>query len=433
MSSMSSRSPINRRALISGGLAGSAAWLLSGPAWSAQKPAVGGFSTDRLTHLTRGMQGYIDRGIVAGVHTQIYRRGTLAHTDLLGWQDEEAKTPLRRDTIYRIASMSKPVTCVAALMLMEEGKFRLEDPVDKWLPELANRRVLKNPAGPLEDTYPAPRPITVEDLLTQRLGLASALAGAAGPMGPAIAAVRGAANPDEWLARLGKLPLVAPPGEQFIYGYGHDILGHLVARVSGVSYGEFLQTRVFGPLGMADTGFWVPKEKLSRLCVSYTFDAVTGKKAVSDTPAKTKLSAPPQVPSGAGGLVSTGDDYMKFGRMLLGQGRLGDVRILSRKTVELMTTDFLTPEQRKMPFFADAGFWKGQGYGLGVSVTDKIAQRGEPASVGQYGWNGAFGTLWLNDPREDMTAILMIQTAFAKTAPRIQRDFRTWVYQAMND
>jgi CubicO group peptidase (beta-lactamase class C family) len=431
---MSTASCMKRRTLISGGLAGGAALMLSGGrAGAAQKTSAGGFSPSRLKHLTTGMQGYIDRGIVAGVHTLIHRRGTLAHSDVLGWQDEEAKTPLRRDTIYRIASMSKPITCVAALMLMEEGRFRLEDPIDKWLPELANRRVLKNPAGSLEDTYPAPRPITVEDLLTQRPGLASGLGGAEGPMVAALAGLRDAGNMDEWLARVGKLPLVAAPGEQFIYGAAHDILGHLVARVSGMSYADFLQTRLFGPLGMVDTAFWVPKEKLSRLSVAYGFDAVSGKKSVSDAPTQTRVTAPPKIASGAGGLVSTGDDYLKFGRMLLGHGRLGDVRILSRKTVELMTTDFLTPEQRKMPFFGDTEFWKGQGYGLGVSVTDNIAQRREPASEGQYGWNGAFGTLWVNDPKEEMTAILMIQTAFAETSARIQRDFRMWVYQAIDD
>jgi CubicO group peptidase (beta-lactamase class C family) len=379
------------------------------------------------------MQGYVDRGVVAGVQTLIYRRGALAHTDLLGWQDEAAKTPLRRDTIYRIASMSKPITCVAALMLMEEGKFRLEDPIDKWLPELANRRVIKNPAGPLEDTTPAPRPITVEDLLTQRLGFASGLGGTEGPLLAALGTLREAANMDDWLARAGKIPLQYAPGERFIYGAGHDILGHLVARASGMSFADFLQTRLFSPLGMVDTAFWVPKEKINRLTVAYGFDSASGKKTVSDAATQARATAPPKIASGAGGLVSTGDDYLKFGRMLLGNGRLGDVRILSRKTVELMTTDFFTPEQRKMPFFGDTEFWKGQGYGLGVSVTDKIAQRREPASVGQYGWNGAFGTMWLNDPHEDMTAIMMIQTAFAETSPRIQRDFRTWVYQAMDD
>jgi CubicO group peptidase (beta-lactamase class C family) len=424
---------MNRRALIVGGLAGSAALMLGGRTWAAQKTGAGGFSPDRLKHLTRGLQDYIDRGIIAGVQTLVHRRSVLAHSDVLGWQDEAAKIPLRRDTIYRIASMSKPITCVAALMLMEEGRFRLEDPIDKWLPELANRRVLKNPAGPLDDTTPAPRSITVEDLLTQRMGLASGLGGAEGPMVGALASLRDAANMDEWLARVGKIPLVAAPGAQFIYGSAHDILGHLVARVSGMSYADFLQSRLFGPLGMVDTAFWVPKEKLSRLTVAYGFDAPSGKKTVSDAATQMRVTAPPKVASGAGGLVSTGDDYLKFGRMLLGQGRLGDVRILSRKTVELMTTDFLTPEQRKMPFFGDMEFWKGQGYGLGVSVTDKIAQRREPASPGQYGWNGAFGTMWLNDPTEDMTAIMMIQTAFGETSPRIQRDFRTWVYQAMDD
>jgi CubicO group peptidase (beta-lactamase class C family) len=394
----------------------------------------GGLSASRLKYLTQGMQSYIDRGVIAGALTLIWRHGALAHSDLLGWQDEQVKTPLKRDTIFRIASMSKPVTAVAMLILLEEGKFRLEDPIDTWLPELANRKILKNPSGPLDDTYPSPRPITVGDLVTQRLGLASSLGGSEGPIVAAMASLKQADGVDDWLKRLGQIPLLFPPGERFIYGNGLDILGLLVGRASGMSFPDFLQARLFGPLGMVDTGFFLPPAKMSRLCVAYSFDTATGKKIIADRPDdKSRFASPPKVPSGAGGLVSTGDDYLKFGRMLLGNGRLGDTRILSRKAVELMTTDFLTPEQRKMRFFTDATFWSGQGYGLGVSVTDNIARRGEPASVGQYGWNGAYGTLWLNDPKEDMTAILMIQTAFGETAPRIQRDFRTLVYQSFDD
>jgi CubicO group peptidase (beta-lactamase class C family) len=406
---------------------------MPGSAFAGAGGEAGGLSASRLKYLTASMQGYIDRGEVAGVLTLVWRRGVLAHSDLLGRQDQEAKIPLKRDTIFRIGSMSKPVTAVAAMILLEEGVFRLEDPVDRWLPELANRRILKNPSGPLDDTYPSPRPINVVDLVTQRLGLASSLGGSKGPIVAALATLRGADGVDDWLKKLGQIPLSYPPGERFIYGHGLDILGLLVGRASGMDFPDFLEARLFGPLGMVDTAFWVPQAKLGRLCVAYSFDIATGKKSIADHPDKSRFAAPPKVPRGAGGLVSTGDDYLKFGRMLLGNGRLGDVRILSRKTVELMTSDFLTPEQRKMPFFADAGFWNGQGYGLGVSVTDSIARRGEPASVGQYGWNGAYGTLWMNDPKEEMTILLMIQTAWPETAPRIQRDFRTLVYQSFDD
>jgi CubicO group peptidase (beta-lactamase class C family) len=257
------RISLPRRRILGALLAGGG--LVAGGAFSkaalaATGGAAGGLSASRLKRLTDGMQGYIDRGDVAGVQTLIYRHGVLAHSDLLGWQDQEAKIPLRRDTIYRIASMSKPVTAVAALILLEEDKFRLEDPVDRWLPELADRKVLKNPAGPLDDTYPSPRPIMVGDLVTQRLGLASSLGGAEGPIVAAMATLKEADSVDDWLKRLGRIPLLYPPGERFIYGHGLDILGHLVARASGMSFPDFLQSRLFGPLGMIDSGFWVPLE-----------------------------------------------------------------------------------------------------------------------------------------------------------------------------
>jgi len=429
-----------RRRLLQGMLAGGAL-AVAGVARGADIPVAspsldakaGAFSPDRLKALTACMTAYITRGEIPGFITLLHRDGELAHMDVVGWQDQEGAIPLKRDTIFRIASMSKPVASVATLMLLEEGKFRLEDPVDHWLPELANRKVMKNPAGAVDDTYPSPRPITVGDLLTQRPGIASHF----DTPSPAIAAMLeklgSADGVDDWLKRLGEVPLLYPPGERFIYGYSMDVLGALVARASGMSFPDFLQSRLFGPLGMTDSGFFVPAAKLPRLAVAYSWDAKTSKRTIADPAVNSRFATPPKVPSGAGGLVSTADDYLKFGRMLLQNGMLGDTRILSRKTVELMTLDFLTPEQRRMPFFYDADFWAGQGYGLGVSVVDKVAKRGEPSTVGQYGWNGAYGTLWINDPKEEMTAILMIQTAYGETAPRIQRDFRTLVYQAFAD
>jgi CubicO group peptidase (beta-lactamase class C family) len=429
-----------RRRLLQGMLAGGAL-AAAGMARAANIPAAspsgdpkaGGFAADRLKELTAGMTAYVTRGEITGFITLLHRDGELAHMDVVGWQDQEGAIPLKRDTIFRIASMSKPVTSVATLMLLEEGKFRLEDPVDRWLPELANRKVMKNPAGAIDDTYASPRPITVGDLLTQRPGIASHFESPSAGISAMLEKLSSADGIDDWLKRLGEVPLLYPPGERFIYGYSMDVLGVLVARASGMSFPDFLQSRLFAPLGMNDSAFWVPAAKLPRLSVAYAWDAKTGKRTIADPAVQSKFAAAPKVPSGAGGLVSTADDYLKFGRMLLQNGAVDDTRILSRKTVELMTSDFLTPEQRKMPFFYDADFWAGQGYGLGVSVVDKIAKRGEPTSVGQYGWNGAYGTLWLNDPKEEMTAILMIQTAYSETAPRIQRDFRTLVYQAFAD
>jgi CubicO group peptidase (beta-lactamase class C family) len=396
-------------------------------------PKAGGFSANRFKKLTQGLAAYVDHGEIAGFTTLIHRHGEIAHMDIVGWQDQEGKVPLKRDTIFRIASMSKPITSVATLMLLEDGKFRLEDPIDRWLPEFANRKVLRNPAGAIDDTYPSPRPITVGDLLTQRPGIASHFDSPSTAVTALLTDLGSASGVDDWLKKLGQVPLLYPPGERFIYGYSMDVLGALVARASGMSFPDFLQTRLFGPLGMNDTAFWVPEAKLPRLSAGYTWDAKTGTRTIFDPVTKSKFGVAPKVPSGAGGLVSTADDFLKFGVMLLRNGIAGDTRILSRKTVELMTSDFLTPEQRRMPFFYDADFWRGQGYGLGVSVVDNVAGRGEPGSVGQYGWNGAYGTLWLNDPREDMSAILMIQTMYGETSPRIQRVFRTLVYQAIDD
>jgi len=400
---------------------------------AADNPKAGGFSSARFKELTGGLSTYIDKGEIGGFITLIHRHGAIAHLDVVAWQDQENKIPLKRDTIFRIASMSKPVTSVATLILLEEGKFRLEDPIDRWLPELADRKVMRNPAGSLDDTYPSPRPITVGDLLTQRPGIASHFDAPSPAIAARLAALNSANDVDDWLKKLGQVPLIYPPGERFIYGYSMDVLAALVARASGSSFSDFLQSRLFGPLGMVDSAFWVPEAKLTRLAVAYEWDSKTGKRGIADPAVKSTFAIPPKVPSGAGGLVSTAEDYLKFGRMLLQGGAIGETRILSRKTVELMTSDFLTPDQRKMPFFYDKDFWAGQGYGLGVSVVDNVAKRGEPCSVGQYGWNGAYGTLWFNDPKEDMTAILMIQTAYGETSPRIQRDFRTLVYQAIND
>ncbi len=393
---------------------------------------------ERLRRLTSRMQSYVDRGVVIGAQTLIHRRGREAHCDVIGWQDDEAKVPLRRDTIFRIASMSKPITSVAALMLLEEGAFGLADPIDRWFPELAGRVVLRDPLGPLDDTEPARRPITVLDLFTHRSGIASSLADIAGPIAGALKGLTsglGLRTPlgvDAWLKKLGELPLVYQPGARMNYGFSTDILGFLVARVSGMSFPEFLQARIFAPLGMTDTAFWVPPEKLDRLSLNYAADWKTGERVLDDHPRNSRWAAPPSVPSGAGGLVSTADDYRRFAGMLLNSGELDGVRLLSRKTIELMTTDFLTPEQRRMPFF---GFpmWEGQGFGLGVWVVDNLAGMKAPSSIGQYGWGGAFGTHWFNDPEEDMVCLLMMQFLVGAATTAIARDFTTLVYQAIDD
>src|SRR5216683_2644140 len=356
------------------------------------------FSRARLGRLHDIMAGYVERGAVAGVVTLLSRHGEV-HVDAIGAQDLDTLTPMRRDTIFRIASMTKPIAAAAAMILVEEAKLRLDAPVDRLLPELADRKVLRTIDSPLDDTVPAIRPITLRDLLTFRLGFGAVMAPpgsypiqramdeAGLAPGPSLASL----SPDAWLARLAGLPLLHQPGEKWLYHTGSDILGVLVARAAGMSLGDFLQERIFAPLGMACTAFSVPPAKLDRLATCYQTDAGTGRLAVYDQARGGRWARPPVFPSGGGGLVSTADDFLAFGRMMLQQGRHGAERILARPTVELMTTDHLTPAQKAAsPFFP--GFWDKTGWGFGVSVTTR--RDGLAPSPGSYGWMGGFGTSW---------------------------------------
>lgn len=394
-----------------------------------------GFSGERLKSLTQSMEAYVERGEVAGAVALVFRHGEIAHLEIVGFQDEEAKIPLKRDTVFRIASMTKPIVSVAILMLVEEAKLRLNDPVDKWLPELANLKVLRNPGGALNDCYPSSRSITILDLLTHTSGLSYPFT-AEGPLVKALERIGNFLSdlpPDEWIMRLGELPLSFEPGARWNYGLSFEVLGVLLARASGSALPDFLFTRIFEPLGMKDTAFWVPQDKLNRLAVSYAVSPKTGKREVQDHPSHTKLTSPPIFPSGGGGLVSTVNDYLKFSRMLLGKGKLDDLRILSRKSVELMTSNFLTAEQRRISSFLGKHIFAGQGFGLGVSVVDDVTKQDSLSSVGQFGWSSAYGTWFSVDPREDMISILMIQLFFANSISNIRPDFETLVYQAIDD
>lgn len=396
-----------------------------------------GFSIDRLRRLTARMQARVAAGDIAGVVTLVHRRGVEAHCDVIGWQDEESRTAMRRDTIFRIASMTKPVACVAALMLLEEGVLSLNDPIERWLPELANRRVLRDPLGDLSDTAPSPGPITVEHLMTHRPGFASQFIDG-GPVGREAAKLHvgnglllQGDSVDDWLRRLGELPLVHAPGARMNYGFTTDVLGLLVGRASGLGFERFLQTRLFDPLGMNDTGFHVPPAKRDRLAAAYVTDPATSRRVIADPVEGTRWGEPPAVPSASAGLVSTADDYMKFARLLLANGRAGGQRLLSRKTIELMTSDFLTPEQRRMPFMG-TDMWTHHGFGLGVSIVERLGGRPQLGSVGTYGWGGAFGTWWANDPTEAMSVVLMVQLLVG-TGVQLAPEFTNLVYQAIDD
>ena len=373
----------------------------------------GGFAEAALAQIPPALQAVIDAGDLSGFVTLVWRKGETAQVLTLGQRDIEAGLPMTRDTLFRIASMTKPVTSVAALMLWEEGKLRLEDPITKWLPEFANMRVLKDAAGAVDETYPAPRDITVEDLMTHRAGLAYAFT-SIGPigqlhedtLGPPLG---GDMTPDEWLRRLGSLPLSYPPGERFHYSHATEVLGYLVARIEGKPLGQVLKDRIFGPLGMDDTDFWCPPEKRGRMAKLYR--ANPGSDSLQDV-SFPHFDSQPALEPGGGGLISTADDYLKFARMMLGKGEVDGVRLLKASTVEMMTQNRLTEAQRQIPFMG-IPFWLGQGFGLGVSViTDPEKQAWMGAgSAGAFGWPGAFGTWWQADPAQDMVMIYLIQNS----------------------
>jgi CubicO group peptidase (beta-lactamase class C family) len=320
---------------------------------------------------------------------------------------------MQRDTLFRIASMTKPVTSVAALILMEEGKLALDDPITRWAPEFKDMRVLKSPTGPLDETYPAPREITIEDLMTHRAGLAYGFT-SIGPIAYAHQKALGdvldnTMTPDQWMEALGSLPLSYPPGDRFHYSHATDVLGFIVGRIAGTGFRQFLVDRIFNPLAMKDTDFYIPPQKRDRAAVVYRLDEDSGR--LEPVPFR-QYDAPPVFCGGGGGLVSTVDDYLRFARMLLGAGEVDGVRLLRAETVELMTTDRLTAAQHEVTFMG-MPFWAGQGFGLGLSmVTDPEKQAWMGAgSKGAFGWPGAFGTWWQADPAEDMVILYMIQNS----------------------
>lgn len=402
--------------------------------------STGGLSQERLKRLHEGMAGYVEHGDVPGVVTLISRRGEI-HADAIGTLAVDGDRPMQRDTIFRISSMTKPITAVAAMILVEECKIRLDEPVDRLLPELSNRVVLRSLDAPLDDTDPAQRPITVRDLLTFRMGygLVMAMPGTypiqramddlelgQGPPMPSIPP-----EPDEWIRRLGTLPLLHQPGEKWMYNTGSDVLGVLIARASGQPFETFLRERLFEPLGMKDTGFSVPADKVDRLATGYWTNFQSGVAEVYDPAQDGQWSRPPAFPSGAAGLVSTVDDYLAFGEMMLNNRTYNGRCILSRSSIETMTTDHLTPAQKAVSGLV-SDFFDSHGWGFGLSIVTK--RGGIAEAPGRYGWDGGLGTSWYTDPKEEMIAILMTQWAWeSPSPPNICLDFWTLAQQAIDD
>ncbi|MEU2390567.1 serine hydrolase domain-containing protein [Streptomyces sp. NPDC007369] len=384
-----------------------------------------------MTGLREVLAPFVDGGAVPGAVALVDRAGQV-EVAAVGSADAEGTSPMVRDSIFRIASLTKPVTAAAVMMLAEEGRCALDDPVAPWLPELASPAVVRTPASPVDDVVPAARPVTVFDLLTSRAGIGLPADFSLPAVAPLLSELRQGPPrpqevpaPDAWMRALSRIPLLHQPGEAWLYDTCSDILGVLVARVSGRPLPEFLEERVFDPLGMADTGFEVPAADLGRFTSLYR--AAGGGLEPVDRPHGQWSSAPP-FPSGGGGLVSTADDVAAFFRMLLAGGALdgGRGRILTEGSVQRMTTDWLTPDQRA----GAEPFLEGQGWGFGGSV-DVLPR--DPWNVqGRYGWIGGTGTAAHITPLTGAVAVLLTQVELSgPAAPEVMRAF--WTYAARPD
>jgi CubicO group peptidase (beta-lactamase class C family) len=364
------------------------------------------------------IKGYVDAGAIAGAATLVWRRGRVVRTASFGRRDLTTGLSVERDTIFRIASMTKPVTTVAALMLLEEGRFALNDPIVDYAPELAEMRVLVDSGGPLDETVEAIRQITFDDLLTHRSGLTYGDFHR-GPIGVAYREALGGTldnslTPDQWIARLATLPLIDQPGAGFHYGHSTDLLGFLIARIEGAPLGRVLARRVFAPLGMSDTGFVVPSNKRSRRAGLCGFDdeghlipltATPGGHALADRPDNMTFE------SGGQGLWSTLDDYLAFARLFVGGGAVDGVRLLRPETLTRMASNQLTRQQRDASrMFGMQLFKIGHGYGMGVAVVTEPEQA-DPlrcgGGVGAVGWPGAWGGWWQADPGDESVLIFL--------------------------
>lgn len=348
-----------------------------------------------------------DAGMLAGAVTMVWQRGEVLQVNEIGHRDVDAGLPMQRDTLFRIASMTKPVTVAAVMSLVDEGKLTLKDPIVRWVPELADLRVLDEPHGPLDRTHPARRAILIEDLLTHTSGLAYSFS-VSGPIAKAYMRLPFNQGPDAWLAELAKLPLVHQPGDRLTYSHSIDLLGVIASRIEGKPFHQVLDERVLGPVGMRDTGFFVSPEARRRAATMYRLDEQG--KLHHDVMGPPHIK-PPSFPNAGGGLWSTADDYLRFVRMLLGEGTIDGVRVLSAGSARLMRTDRLTDEQKRHNFLG-APYWVGRGFGLNLSVVTDPARSAPlfgPGGVGTFSWPGAYGTWWQADPTADLVLLYLVQ------------------------
>jgi len=382
----------------------------SGQGLPAAKPESVGLSTERLERIATAVQRSIDDKRIAGAVTLVARRGQIAWLKAQGMMDREAAKPMRTDAIFRICSMSKALTSLAVMMLYEEGRFLLEDPVSKYIPEFKNPKVLVKPASGQPYSIPATKEITIRNLLTHTSGLTYHWNADLGQMYKEAGVAHGLLPYDgtigDSVKRLAGLPLLFNPGDRFEYSLGVDVLGYLVEVVSGKTFDEFLRTRVFGPLGMKDTYFYVPEDKLNQLAAAYTYYPDKGLSRFPDTPivegpfsysADYPYRGPKKLYAGGAGLCSTAVDYARFCQMMLDGGKVGATRLVSRKSVELMTHDQL------------GKVGPDQGFGLGFGIDGIKSPLSELGSPGEYNWGGFFYTAFVIDPKEQMITVFMAQ------------------------
>jgi CubicO group peptidase (beta-lactamase class C family) len=420
--------------LVCAALFTGAALAAAGGDLPVAKPESEGMSSERLARLSGGMKSLVDEGRLAGVVTMVARHGKLVEFDALGKRDIAADAPMQKDSIFRIYSMSKPITGVAMMMLFEDGKWQLNDPVSKYIPEFANLKVYATDEHNNMTLKDPVHPVTMRELMSHTGGFTYGFFSNT----PVDKLQREADlfntdnTLDEFIKRVAKLPLNAQPGSEWHYSISVDIQGYIVQKLSGMPFEEFLEKRIFKPLGMSDTGFYVPKEKLNRFAQFYTYDK-DGKLLAIKTNENLNhdFAVKPALSSGGGGLVSTATDYMRFCQMLLNGGQLNGVRLLSPRTVELMRTNVLPPN---IPTLAP-----GAGFGLDFAVyTDAVAAGGYYGK-GTYFWGGAAGTWFWIDPASDLIVIGMIQQAAGTGAaavagvPDVRGLSHAFVYGAIID
>ncbi len=389
-----------------------------------------GLSSERLGRIRRAMQGYLERGELAGMITLVARHGQVCHLETQGWSDREANRLMEHEDIFRIYSMTKPITSVGVMMLIEEGRLRLTDPLASFIPAFKEMKVYQPRGNADYDLVPARRAITIHDLLTHTAGLSYGFDehSVVDEMYRKHIWERIDKDPEMNLEKavneVAKLPLANQPGEVFRYSFSIDVLGRVIEVISGKPLDAFFKERIFEPLGMPDTDFYVPPEKHARLTTVYT-PAEGGGLKPSDKAADSPYLKPARVLSGGGGLVSTVADYTHFAQMILNKGQLGSERLLGRKTVELMLLNQLDGDGRR-----PGEPWTGFGYG--GSVLRDVALSREPGSVGEWGWGGAANTWFWVDPVEDLIGVIMLQYMPAFTL-RVTNNFKTAVYQALID